>query len=137
GGPNDRGESDDYIATTKGNGYRAIHTAVSGPQAKSVEVQIRTSEMHEHAELGVAAHWTYKEGGPRDADYQRKIEWVRRRLEPHEGAPGVEADRDLIEGMRAELFEDRVYALTPKGEVIDLPRGATPLDFAYQVHTSL
>jgi len=128
------GEFDDYIATPKGNGYRSIHTAVIGPQARSVEVQIRTRDMHEHAELGVAAHWTYKEGGPRDALYQRKIEWVRRLLEPEDGA---EAPRDLIEGMRAELFEDRVYVLTPKGEVIDLPRGATPLDFAYQVHSSL
>jgi len=132
------GEFDDYVATPKSNGYRSIHTAVIGPAAKSVEVQIRTPQMHEHAELGVAAHWTYKEGGARDADYQRKIEWVRRLLEPQEGvAGGVEADRDLIEGMRAELFEDRVYVLTPKGEVIDLPHGATPLDFAYQVHTSL
>jgi GTP pyrophosphokinase len=132
------GEFDDYIATPKGNGYRSIHTAVIGPQARSVEVQIRTREMHEHAELGVAAHWTYKEGRARDADYQRKIEWVRRLLEPPEGtAAGAEADRDLIEGVRSELFADRVYALTPKGEVIDLPRGATPLDFAYQVHTSL
>jgi GTP pyrophosphokinase len=128
------GEFDDYIATPKGNGYRSIHTAVIGPQARSVEVQIRTRDMHEHAELGVAAHWTYKEGGPRDAQYQRKIEWVRRLLEPEDGG---EAPRDLIEGMRAELFEDRVYVMTPKGEVIDLPRGATPLDFAYQVHSSL
>src|SRR5215467_11171879 len=127
------GEFDDYIATPKGNGYRSIHTAVIGPLTKSVEVQIRTSEMHEHAELGVAAHWTYKEGGARDAEYQRKIEWVRRLLEPQEGG----GDRDFLEGMRTELFEDRVYALTPKGEVIDLPRGATPLDFAYNVHTSL
>ena len=79
------GEFDDYIATPKGNGYRSIHTAVIGPQARSVEVQIRTREMHEHAELGVAAHWTYKEGGPRDAQYQRKIEWVRRLLEPRRG----------------------------------------------------
>jgi GTP pyrophosphokinase len=130
------GEFDDYIATPKGNGYRSIHTAVIGPQAKSVEVQIRTRDMHEHAELGVAAHWTYKEGGPRDAHYQRKIEWVRRLLDPQEDAGG-DAERDFVEGMRAELFEDRVYVLTPKGEVIDLPRGATPLDFAYQVHTSL
>jgi len=130
------GEFDDYIATPKGNGYRSIHTAVIGPQAKSLEVQIRTREMHEHAELGVAAHWTYKEGGPRDAQYQRKIEWVRRLLEPQEGA-GEDAERDFVEGMRTELFEDRVYVLTPKGEVIDLPRGATALDFAYQVHTSL
>jgi GTP pyrophosphokinase len=132
------GEFDDYVATPKGNGYRSIHTAVIGPQARSVEVQIRTREMHEHAELGVAAHWTYKEGGQHDAGYQRKIEWVRRLLEPQEGAAGAaEADRDLIEAMRTELFADRVYVLTPKGEVIDLPRGATPLDFAYHVHTSL
>jgi GTP pyrophosphokinase len=129
------GEFDDYIATPKGNDYRSIHTAVIGPQGLAVEVQIRTREMHEHAELGVAAHWTYKEGGAGDASYQRKIEWVRRLLEPQE--PGSDADRDLIEGMRSELFEDRVYVLTPKGEVIDLPRGATALDFAYHVHTSL
>ncbi|HEX4387727.1 MAG TPA: RelA/SpoT family protein [Steroidobacteraceae bacterium] len=130
------GEFDDYIATPKGNGYRSIHTAVIGPHSKSVEVQIRTEEMHEHSELGVAAHWSYKEGGPRDAQYQRKIEWVRRLLEPQERAR-ADADRDLIEGMGSELFADRVYALTPKGEVIDLAHGATPLDFAYGVHTSL
>jgi GTP pyrophosphokinase len=135
-----QGEFDDYIATPKDNFYRSIHTAVMGPQGKSVEVQIRTREMHEHAELGVAAHWTYKEGGPRDAQYQRKIEWVRRLLEPHETtAAGGDKDseRDFLERVRTELFEDRVYALTPKGEVVDLPRGSTPLDFAYSVHTSL
>jgi GTP pyrophosphokinase len=135
-----QGEFDDYIATPKDNFYRSIHTAVMGPQGKSVEMQIRTGEMHEHAELGVAAHWTYKEGGPRDTQYQRKIEWVRRLLEPQETAAApasADSDRDFLEGVRTELFEDRVYALTPKGEVIDLPRGATPLDFAYNVHTSL
>ena len=132
------GEFDDYIATPKANGYRSIHTAVIGPHGRSLEVQIRTREMHEHSELGVAAHWTYKEGRVRDADYQRKIEWVRRLLEPQDGAAQpADADRDLIEGMRTELFADRVYVLTPKGEVVDLPRGATPLDFAYHVHTSL
>jgi GTP pyrophosphokinase len=128
------GEFDDYIATPKGNFYRSIHTAVIGPQQRSVEVQIRTNEMHEHAELGVAAHWQYKEGGARDAQYERKIEWVRRLLEPQEAS---DTDKDFLERMRTELFEDRVYALTPKGEVIDLPRGATPLDFAYNVHTDL
>ncbi|HEY7887199.1 MAG TPA: bifunctional (p)ppGpp synthetase/guanosine-3',5'-bis(diphosphate) 3'-pyrophosphohydrolase [Steroidobacteraceae bacterium] len=136
------GEFDDYIATPKGNFYRSIHTAVLGPQGRSVEVQIRTREMHEHAELGVAAHWTYKEGAPTDAEYQRKIEWVRRLLEPQSPgtAPaeaGPEADREFLEQVTSELFEDRVYALTPKGEVVDLPRDATPLDFAYSVHTSL
>jgi GTP pyrophosphokinase len=90
--------------------------------------------MHEHAELGVAAHWQYKEGGARDAQYERKIEWVRRLLEPQEAR---DTDKDFLERMRTELFEDRVYALTPKGEVVDLPRGATPLDFAYSVHTDL
>ncbi|MEJ0040199.1 MAG: bifunctional (p)ppGpp synthetase/guanosine-3',5'-bis(diphosphate) 3'-pyrophosphohydrolase [Gammaproteobacteria bacterium] len=128
------GEFDDYIATPKGNFYRSIHTAVIGPQKRSVEVQIRTGEMHEHAELGVAAHWQYKEGGARDAQYERKIEWVRRLLEPQEAS---DTDKDFLERMRTELFEDRVYALTPKGEVVDLPRGATPLDFAYNVHTDL
>ena len=127
-----QGEFDDYIATPKDNFYRSIHTAVMGPESKSVEVQIRTREMHEHAELGVAAHWTYKEGGARDAQYQRKIEWVRRLLEPHESV-----DADFVDQVRTELFEDRVYAITPKGEVVDLPRGSTPLDFAYSVHTSL
>jgi len=133
------GEFDDYIATPKGNFYRSIHTAVIGPGGRSVEVQIRTREMHEHAELGVAAHWTYKEGGARDSQYERKIEWVRRLLEPPEAADadGAAADRDFLERMRTELFEDRVYALTPKGEIVDLPRAATPLDFAYHVHTSL
>ena len=135
------GEFDDYIATPKGNFYRSIHTAVIGPQAKSVEVQIRTREMHEHAELGVAAHWTYKEGVATDAEYQKKIEWVRRLLEPQttgeRAEAGPDSDREFLEQVTSELFEDRVYALTPKGEVIDLPRGATPLDFAYSVHTSL
>jgi len=130
------GEFDDYIATPKGNFYRSIHTAVIGPAGKSVEVQIRTREMHEHAELGVAAHWTYKEGGARNAQYERKIEWVRKLLEPQDTST-EESDRNFLERVRTELFEDRVYALTPKGEVIDLPRGSTPLDFAYQIHTSL
>jgi GTP pyrophosphokinase len=130
------GEFDDYIATPKGNFYRSIHTAVLGPQAQAVEVQIRTREMHEQAELGLAAHWRYKEGAARDVSYDRKIAWVRKLLEPASGAAD-HADRDFLEEVRAELFEDRVYALTPKGEVVDLPSGATPLDFAYQVHTNL
>jgi GTP pyrophosphokinase len=135
-----QGEFDDYVATPKDNFYRSIHTAVIGPQGKSVEVQIRTREMHEHAELGVAAHWTYKEGGARDAQYERKIEWVRRLLEPQDTTSArtdADSDRDFLERVRTELFEDRIYALTPKGEVIDLPRDSTPLDFAYNVHTSL
>jgi GTP pyrophosphokinase len=130
-----RGEFDDYIATPKDNFYRSIHTAVIGPTGVPVEVQIRTLEMHQQAELGVAAHWRYKEGGARDASFEKKIEWVRRLLDTPEATST--GDQDFLDRVRAELFEDRVYALTPRGEVVDLPQGATPLDFAYQVHTSL
>ncbi|MGQ0428910.1 MAG: RelA/SpoT family protein [Gammaproteobacteria bacterium] len=128
------GEFDDYIATPKDNLYRSLHTAVIGPGAAPLEVQIRTREMHEHAELGVAAHWRYKEGAARDAAYDRKIEWLRELLLP---AAEAESDSDFLSRVRADLFEDRVYALTPKGEVVDLPSGATPIDFAYHVHTDL
>ena len=128
------GEFDDYIATPKENDYRSIHTAVIGPEGRSVEVQIRTPQMHEHAELGVAAHWQYKEGGPRDAQYERKIEAVRRLLQP---AAAGDAEGDSLERLRPQIFADRIYALTPKGEVVDLPRGATALDFAYSVHSDL
>ena len=124
------GEFDDYIATPKDNDYRSIHTAVLGPQGKSIEIQIRTQAMHAQAELGVAAHWRYKEGGARDSAYERKIEWARRLLDP--GREG-----GFLEAQRAELFADRLYVLTPRGEIVDLPRGATPLDFAYHVHTQL
>ena len=128
------GEFDDYIATPKDNPYRSLHTAVIGPNHEPLEVQIRTREMHEHAELGVAAHWKYKEGGARDQAYESKIRWVRQLLEP---AAAPESDGDFIDRVRAEIFEDRIYVLSPKGEVIDLPRDATPLDFAYHVHTDL
>jgi GTP pyrophosphokinase len=127
------GEFDDYIATPKDNHYRSLHTAVIGPGHEPLEVQIRTREMHAHAELGVAAHWKYKEGGARDQAYETKIRWVRQLLEPAAG----ESDGDFIDRVRAEIFEDRLYVLSPKGEVIDLPRDATPLDFAYHVHTDL
>jgi GTP pyrophosphokinase len=128
------GEFDDYIATPKDNLYRSLHTAVIGPGAAPLEIQIRTREMHEHAELGVAAHWRYKEGAARDAAYDRKIEWLRELLLP---AAEAETDSDFLTRVRADLFEDRVYALTPRGEVVDLPAGATPIDFAYHVHTDL
>lgn len=132
------GEFDDYIARPKNNDYRSLHTAVVGPEGKTLEVQIRTREMHEQAELGVAAHWRYKETGgsqrssAANASLDRKIEWMRRLLEAHAESGG---DAMLAQGLDSELVEDRVYALTPKGEVIDLPQGATPLDFAYHVHT--
>ena len=128
------GEFDDYIATPKDNNYRSLHTAVTGPGKLPLEVQIRTREMHDHAELGVAAHWQYKEDRKVEASFQQKIVWLRQLLEPsqREGA-----EPDLLAGLQAEVFEDRVYALSPKGEVVDMPAGATPLDFAYQVHTDL
>jgi GTP pyrophosphokinase len=128
------GEFDDYIATPKENNYRSLHTAVVGPARLPLEVQIRTREMHEHAELGVAAHWQYKEGRKAEASFQQKINWLRQLLEPSARSG---AEPDLLDGLQAELFEDRVYALSPRGEVVDLPSGATPLDFAYHVHTNL
>ena len=128
------GEFDDYIATPKDNLYRSLHTAVLGPAAVPLEIQIRTREMHDHAELGVAAHWRYKEGAAHDATYDRKIEWLRELLAP---ATEGESDSDFLSRVRADLFEDRVYALTPRGEVVDLPGGSTPIDFAYHVHTEL
>jgi GTP pyrophosphokinase len=128
------GEFDDYIATPKENNYRSLHTAVIGPGKLPLEVQIRTREMHEHAELGVAAHWQYKEGRKVQASFQQKIVWLRQLLEPSQRDG---AEPDLLAGLQAEVFEDRVYALSPKGEVVDMPKGATPLDFAYQVHTDL
>lgn len=125
-------EFDDYIARPKGNGYRSLHTAVIGPEGRTVEVQIRTRDMHEQAELGVAAHWRYKEGGGADASFERKIAWMRQLLEASEGD-----EQALQAGLRTDLVEDRVYVLTPQGKVIDLPRGATVLDFAYAVHTEV
>lgn len=123
-------EFDDYIARPKPNGYRSLHTAVIGPEGKTLEVQIRTHDMHGQAELGVAAHWRYKEGraAPGGTALDRRVEWMRRMLE-------AGRDADLAGELDGELAEDRVYALTPQGEVIDLPLGATPLDFAYRVHT--
>ncbi|MFH2078971.1 MAG: bifunctional (p)ppGpp synthetase/guanosine-3',5'-bis(diphosphate) 3'-pyrophosphohydrolase [Pseudomonadota bacterium] len=125
-------EFDDYIAHPKGNDYRSLHTAVIGPGGRTLEVQIRTHQMHEHAELGVAAHWRYKEGGGADASFERKVAWMRQLLEARD-----ERDETLVQGFSTELVEDRVYAITPRGEVIDLPRGATVLDFAYSVHTEV
>lgn len=132
-------EFDDYIARPKRNDYRSLHTAVVGPEGKTLEVQIRTHDMHAQAELGVAAHWRYKEGrsAPADAALDRKIEWMRRLLDG--GRDDADSDHDngrgLANAFDSELIEDRIYTLTPQGDVIDLPSGATPLDFAYHVHT--
>jgi GTP pyrophosphokinase len=128
------GEFDDYIATPKDNLYRSIHTAVIGPGGEPVEIQIRTHEMHEHSERGVAAHWRYKEGGRSNEAYERKINQLRNLLSPAEGSDSA---HDFLDRMRVDLFHDRVYAVSPKGEIVDVPVGGTPLDFAYQVHTDL
>ena len=125
------GEFDDYIANPKDNDYQSLHTAVVGPEGKTVEIQIRTHEMHRHAELGVAAHWRYKEGGSTPAAFEQKIRFLRQLLEP--GDDGA----DLLDQIRDDFFEDRVYAISPKGDVVELCANATPLDFAYQVHTQV
>jgi len=130
-------EFDDYIAKPKPNNYRSLHTAVVGPDQKVLEVQIRTSEMHQHSEFGVAAHWRYKEGGagaPNAGQNHERIAWLRQILDWKEALSDV---ADLAEYFRAGMFEDSVYVLTPQGRVIDLPAGSTPVDFAYHVHSEL
>lgn len=128
------GEFDDYIASPKGNNYQSLHTAVIGPDNRTLEVQIRSHDMHAYAELGFAAHWRYKEGGGGDASFERKIAWMRQLLESRDDA---DDDAALLAGFRTDVIDDRVYLLTPKGQVMDLPKGATVLDFAYLIHTSV
>jgi GTP pyrophosphokinase len=126
------GEFDDYIANPKENDYRSLHTAVIGPDGQTVEVQIRSHDMHRQAELGVAAHWRYKEGGGSSrAAFDQKIRFLRQMLEPSGDA------EDLLAQLRGDVFEDHVYAISPKGDVVELPANATPLDFAYHVHTQV
>ncbi len=127
-----QGEFDDYIATPKPNGYRSIHTAVLGPGDKTLEVQIRTHEMHQTSEHGVASHWRYKEGSVREAGYDAKLNALRDLLAPR--SPG---EGDFLDQLGSQLFAERVYVLSPRGDVVELPAGATPLDFAYQLHTDL
>ena len=123
-------EFDDYIANPKENGYRSLHTAVIGPGGKPVEIQIRTRAMHDHAENGIAAHWAYKEGSPVDANLQKSINALRQLLDDSD-------DDQLVEGFGQQLDAHRVYVFTPKGEVIDMVGGATPLDFAYHIHSEI
>jgi GTP pyrophosphokinase len=127
------GEFDDYIATPKANMYQSIHTAVIGPEGKTLEVQIRTRDMHYHSELGVAAHWRYKENTRHDADFERRVVWMRHWLEHKDGM----LPESEIESLDEELEATRIYVLTPKGQVVELPKGATPLDFAYSIHTDV
>lgn len=127
-------EFDDYIANPKQNLYRSLHTAVVGPEGRTLEVQIRTHEMHQHAEFGVAAHWRYKEGVGEDAGFERRINWMRQLLEWKEEVADA---TELLDHFKSESAEDRVYVFTPQGRVVDLPVGATPLDFAYRIHTDV
>lgn len=127
-------EFDDYIATPKGNMYQSLHTAVVGPEDKPLEVQIRTWDMHRHAELGVAAHWAYKESKGSDDAFQRRLVWMRQWMELlNEG----EDDADFLERFKTEFEPAHIYVLTPQAKVIDLPRGSTPLDFAYAIHSEI
>ena len=128
------GEFDDYIATPKENNYQSIHTAVIGPQGKTVEVQIRTQDMHRQSELGVAAHWRYKEGRRGDKRFDDKIAWLRSLLEWKDE---VAEATEFVDQFKSEVFTERVYVLTPKGNIVDLQAGATPLDFAYHIHTDV
>lgn len=127
-------EFDDYIAKPKANDYRSLHTAVVGPDDKVLEVQIRTHDMHQHAELGIAAHWRYKESLKGDKVLDQRIVWLRRVLDWRDELADA---GEMAEYFKAELIEDSIYVLTPQGRVIDLPRGATPVDFAYHVHSGL
>ena len=129
-------EFDDYIATPKSNGYQSIHTVILGPEGKTIEIQIRTQQMHDDAELGVAAHWRYKEGSAsgKTSGFDEKISWLRKILQWQED---VSETGQLVEELRSQVFEDRIYVFTPNGDVIDLPNGATPLDFAYYIHSNV
>ncbi|WP_426369238.1 GTP diphosphokinase [Pseudocolwellia sp. HL-MZ7] len=129
-------EFDDYVATPKSNGYQSIHTVVLGPEGKAVEVQIRTQQMDDDAELGVAAHWRYKEGtaSGKTTGFDDKISWLRKILQWQED---VTESGELIDEFRSQVFEDRIYVFTPSGEVIDLPVNSTPLDFAYYIHSNV
>jgi GTP pyrophosphokinase len=126
------GRFKDYISTPKPNGYRSLHTGVIGPERQRIEIQIRTTEMHEVAELGVAAHWTYKQDRPKTEG--RQYRWLRELLDILEHAAGPE---EFLEHTKLEMFQDQVFCFTPKGDLIALPRGATPVDFAYAVHSQV
>ncbi len=128
------GEFDDYIANPKENYYQSLHTTVIYDDGRPLEVQIRTREMHQRAEYGIAAHWRYKEGVPYDPDFEAKIQWLRQLMEWQQD---VEDAFEFMEGMRTDVLNDRVYVFTPRGDIIDLPAGSTPIDFAYHIHTEI
>jgi GTP diphosphokinase / guanosine-3',5'-bis(diphosphate) 3'-diphosphatase len=128
------GQFDDYIAVPKPNLYQSLHTAVMGPDGQPLEIQVRTEEMHQLAEYGIAAHWRYKEGGKADPRYESKLAWIRQLMEwQHDVADATE----FIESLKVDVFHDQVFVFTPKGEVKELPAGSTPIDFAYRIHSDV
>lgn len=129
-------EFDDYVATPKSNGYQSIHTVVIGPEGKTIEIQIRTQQMDDDAELGVAAHWRYKEGNAsgKTSGFDEKVSWLRKILQWQDD---VSESGELLDELRSQVFEDRIYVFTPSGDVVDLPSGSTPLDFAYYIHSNV
>jgi guanosine-3',5'-bis(diphosphate) 3'-pyrophosphohydrolase len=127
-------EFDDYIASPKDNFYQSLHTSVIYSDHKPLEVQIRTTEMHENAEYGIAAHWRYKENSPQTGQYESRINWLRKIMEWRQE---VNDAQEFVEGMKSDVFEDRVFVFTPRGDIIDMPAGSTPIDFAYNVHTEV
>ncbi len=129
-------EFDDYVVQPKPNGYRSIHTAVIGPDDKAIEIQIRTFDMHQEAELGVAAHWIYKEGGLKKAGYEAKIAWLRQVLDWQQEVTQTESDSPT-DNNYSQALDDRIYVFTPQGDVVELPKDATPLDFAYHIHSEI
>jgi guanosine-3',5'-bis(diphosphate) 3'-pyrophosphohydrolase len=127
-------EFDDYIAAPKDNFYQSLHTAVIYDDGKPLEVQIRTPEMHQSSEYGIAAHWRYKEGSKPDQAFDQRVNWLRSLMEWRQD---VDDAQEFVDGMKTDVFQDRVYIFTPRGDIIDLPTGATPIDFAYHVHTEI
>ncbi len=132
------GQFDDYIAAPKDNFYQSLHTTVHDEQGRSLEVQIRTWEMHRSAEYGIAAHWRYKEGTKREhEDFERRINYLRRLMAFKDEGEEIQDAAEFVDALKSEVFQDRVYAFTPKGDIVDLPAGATPVDFAYYIHTEI
>ncbi|MDI7275838.1 MAG: TGS domain-containing protein, partial [Anaerolineae bacterium] len=128
------GEFDDYIAMPKDNMYQSLHTAVVGPDGKPLEVQIRTAAMHQVAEYGIAAHWRYKEHSRRNASVEAKVAWLR---QVSEWRRDVRDAEEFVDSLKTDVFPERVYVFTPKGDIVDLPAGATPVDLAYYIHSEI